>query len=104
MNITAIGLGFVRTNTGFVVMGKILMVVGTFFECTRINPIFLGHDSLPFVLIYIYIYMLYKFKISFSLSYLSCKILFFMTFYFLYGIKLQYTRAIFTVIVDVSII
>ena len=55
MNITAIRLVFVRTNTGFVVMCKILSVVVAFFECTRINSTFLGHDSLLLVLIYMYV-------------------------------------------------
>ena len=73
MNVTAIRLIFVRTNTGFVVMCKILLVVVAFFECTRVNSTFLGRNSLPLVLIYMYVpyYLklwsaLYKCLISFS--------------------------------------
>ena len=50
MNITAIRLVFIRTNTGFIVMYKILSVVVTFFGCSHTNSTFFGHDSLPLVL------------------------------------------------------
>ena len=53
MNITAIRLVFVGTNTGFVAMCKILLVVIKFFESTYINSNFLGRDSILLVLIYI---------------------------------------------------
>ena len=33
-------------------------MVVAFFDCVRVNSTFLGHDLLPFVLIYIYIYSL----------------------------------------------
>ena len=51
MNITVIRLVIVATSTGFVVMCKILTVVVAFFLNVRVNSTFLGHDSLPLVLI-----------------------------------------------------
>ena len=51
MNINAVRLVFVGTKTGSVVMCKIFMLVVTFLECVQINAIFLGHDSLPLILI-----------------------------------------------------
>ena len=51
MNITVIRLVIVATNTGFVVMCKILTVVIAFFLNVRVNSTFLGHDSLPLILI-----------------------------------------------------
>ena len=51
MNITAIRLVIVRANTGFIVM---CMVVVRFLEYVHVNSTFLGHDSLPLVLIHTY--------------------------------------------------
>ena len=49
MNITALRLVIVRTNTSFIVM---CTVVVRFLEYVHVNSIFLGHDSLPLVLIH----------------------------------------------------
>ena len=50
MNIIAIRLVLVETKTGFIVMCEILTVVVMFFERTHVNSIFLGCDSLLFIL------------------------------------------------------
>ena len=64
MNITVIRLGMVATSTGFVVMCKILTVVVTFFECTRVNSTFLGRNSLPLVLIIVLIMRRYPYLVK----------------------------------------
>ena len=57
MNINAVRLVLVGTKTISIVMCKILMVVVMFFGCAHINSTFLGHDSLPLVLISILTYI-----------------------------------------------
>ena len=51
MNITAIRLVFIITNTGFIVMCKVLLVVVAFFEFALVNSTFLGHNSLLLIVI-----------------------------------------------------
>ena len=45
----------VRTNTGFIVMCKVLLVVVAFFEYTSVNSTFLGRNSLLLILIHPFI-------------------------------------------------